>query len=76
MREDIDQAETWYKKSLEIHMARGSLTGLARPLYALGLLAEDRGRHEEALERTVECVGLFDEFPHPSTDSAAKLLAR
>lgn len=42
----------------------------------LGLLAEARGQDPEALEWTVRCVALFDDFPHPATGPAPQDLAR
>jgi len=42
----------------------------------LGLLAEARQQSHHALEWTVRCVSLFDQFPHPATGPGPGHLAR
>ena len=38
---------------------------MASSYHQLGLLAEERGSPSQALEWMVQCVALFDEYPHP-----------
>ena len=75
-RGDLQAADKWYTKSLKIEEALGNRPGMALTYGQLGLLAEKRGSKEQALEWTVRCVSLFPEFPHPSTRSGPRLLAR
>lgn len=42
----------------------------------LGLLAEARHQPGQALDWTVRCVTLFDQFPHPATGPGPRHLAR
>jgi hypothetical protein len=41
-----------------------------------GLLAEARQQPDHALDWTVRCVTLFDQFPHPLTGPGPRHLAR
>jgi hypothetical protein len=75
-RGQLDDAERWYKKSLEIKEALGNRPGMALTLGQLGLLAEQRGNKVEALDWTIRCVALFDEFPHPMTGPGPLHLVR
>jgi hypothetical protein len=43
------------------------LSGMALSFVRLSQLAEQRGESRQALEWTVRCVTLFDDFPHPLT---------
>jgi tetratricopeptide (TPR) repeat protein len=72
----LDQAEDWYRQSLTINEELGNRPGMALSYGQLGLLAEKRGRPSEALTWMVRCVALFDEFPHPATDTGPEHLAR
>ena len=42
----------------------------------LGLIAEARGQSPLALQWTIRCVTLFDQFPHPMTGTGPTALAR
>ena len=42
----------------------------------LGLLAEVQGNINAALDWTVRCVALFEQFPHPATGPGPSHLAR
>jgi hypothetical protein len=75
-RGDLDSAENWYRKSLEINEALGNRRGLATSYGRLGLLSEQRGDMNTALDWIVRCVALFDEFPHPSAGPGPAYLAR
>ena len=66
-RGHLDDAKNWYHQSLTIKEELGNRPGLAVTYGQLGRLAERHGEPREALERTVQCVALFDEFPHPLT---------
>ncbi|TPW00459.1 MAG: hypothetical protein USCAAHI_00086 [Beijerinckiaceae bacterium] len=43
LRRDLDAAEGWYRKSLEINEALGNRPGLASSYHQLGMVAQDRG---------------------------------
>ncbi|MBI2901199.1 MAG: tetratricopeptide repeat protein, partial [Planctomycetes bacterium] len=43
-----DEAEAWYKKSLEIKESLGDRSGMGNTYGQLGILAQDRGKHDEA----------------------------
>jgi hypothetical protein len=75
-RGHLDDAQNWYRKSLTIKEELGNRPGMALSFGQLGLLAEDRGRPEQAMEWTIRCVALFDEFPHPATEPGPTHLAR
>jgi len=47
-RGDLDQAEDWYKKSLEIEEALGNRPGMANSYGQLGILAQRRGDLDQA----------------------------
>ncbi|WP_321339464.1 tetratricopeptide repeat protein [uncultured Cohaesibacter sp.] len=47
-RGDLDAAETWYKKSLEIREALGNRPGMASSYHQLGRVAQDRGNLDTA----------------------------
>jgi tetratricopeptide (TPR) repeat protein len=75
-RGDLDSAQTWYQKSLEIEEALGNRPGMALTYGQMGLLSEERQNKGEALDWTVKCVGLFSEFPHPATGPGPNHLVR
>jgi hypothetical protein len=75
-RGDLAAAEQWYQKSLAIKEALGDRPGLAMTYGQLGLLAELRGDVAGALDRMVQCVALFSEFPHPATGPGPRHLIR
>ena len=66
-RGQLEQAEQWYQKSLEITEALGNRPGMASTYGQLGLLSEKRQDFGAALDWIVRCVALFEEFPHPAT---------
>jgi tetratricopeptide (TPR) repeat protein len=76
IRGQLDEAEDWYRKSLTIEEDIGSPPGLARSYGQLGLLAENQGHPEETLKWMVQCVALFEQFPHPSTGPGPTHLKR
>ena len=76
LRGHLKSAEDWCRKSLAIKEEVGNRPGMAISYGQLGLLAERRGEVKEALKWTMRCVGLFDEFPHPSTGPGPVHLAR
>ncbi|MFF3714193.1 tetratricopeptide repeat protein [Streptomyces phaeochromogenes] len=76
MRGHLDEAEDWYRQSLTIEGDVGSPPGMARSYGQLGLLAEKRRQPEEALKWMVQCVSLFEQFPHPSTGPGPAHLKR
>jgi hypothetical protein len=49
---------------------------MARSYCQFGLLAAACDKPAEALQWTVRCVALFDEFPHPATGPGPDHLAR
>ena len=76
LRGRLDEAEDWYRKSLTIKEELSDRPGLALSYEQLGLLAEDRGQFPLALEWNIQCVTLFDQFPHPMTGTGPDALAR
>ncbi|MCX4671509.1 tetratricopeptide repeat protein [Streptomyces sp. NBC_01381] len=72
----LDEAEEWYRKSLTIEEELHNRPGMAASYGQLGHLAEARGQHSAALEWTVQCVALFEEFPHPATGPGPHHLSR
>ena len=54
----------------------GDRPGMALTYGQLGLLAEARQQPAIALEQTVRCVALFDQFPHPATGPGPYHLVR
>jgi hypothetical protein len=75
-RGHLDQAETWYHKSLTIEEHLNNQPGMATSFGQLGLLEERRGQADDALSWMVRCVSLFTDFPHPSTGPGPGHLAR
>jgi tetratricopeptide (TPR) repeat protein len=73
---DRDAAEQWYRKSLAISEALKDRPCMAATYGQLGLLAEQRGDVAAALDWTVRCVALFEEFPHPATRNGPHHLVR
>ncbi|MGH3940602.1 MAG: tetratricopeptide repeat protein [Pseudonocardiaceae bacterium] len=71
----LEDAERRYRQSLTIEEELGNRPGMATSFGQLGLLSETRERPEEAMEWTVRCVTLFDEFPHPMTGPGPAHLA-
>jgi tetratricopeptide (TPR) repeat protein len=67
-------AERWCHKSLAIEESLGRRPGMALSYLQLGILAEERGELREALNWNVRCVALFEEFPHPLTESGPNRL--
>jgi tetratricopeptide (TPR) repeat protein len=76
MRGHLKEAEDWYRQALTTNDDLDNKPAMATTYGQLGVLAKRRGRDEEALEWTVRCVALFDEFPHSSTRPEPKHLAR
>jgi tetratricopeptide (TPR) repeat protein len=76
VRGNLDDAEDCYCESLTIQKELGNLPGMARIYVQVGLMAEARGRLEEAMEWIVRCVALFDEFPHQATATGPVHLVR
>ena len=72
----LDEAEDWYRKSLTIKEDLGDRPGMAMTYGQLGLLAEARHQPGQALDLTVRCVTMFDQFPHPATGPGPGHLAR
>jgi tetratricopeptide (TPR) repeat protein len=72
----LDEAADWYARSLAIFEELGDRPGMAASYGQLGLLAEEQGSSGQALEWVVRSVALFHDFPHPSTRSAPRHLAR
>jgi len=72
----VDEAEDWYRKSLAISEDVGDRPGMAITYAQLGRLAEDRGQAPLALQWNIRCVTLFDQFPHPITETGSSALAR
>ena len=72
---DVAGAEGWFRRSLEIAEALGDRPGMASIYCNLGVLAETRQQPETALDWTVRCVALFEEFPHPLTGLGPSNLA-
>ena len=75
-RGELDRAEEWYRHALTIDERLGNRLGMALTYGQLGLVAETRQQPAIALEQTVRCVALFDQFPHPSTGQGPRHLAR
>ncbi len=61
----LGDAETWYRKSLEINEALGNWPGMAKTYGQLGLLAEARGDGAAALQWMIRCITLFDKLTPP-----------
>jgi tetratricopeptide (TPR) repeat protein len=76
LRGRLDDAEDWYRCSLTIEEELGNRPGMALTYGQLGLLAEARGNAGQALRLMVQCVALFDAFPHPATGPAPGHLVR
>jgi hypothetical protein len=72
----LDEAEDWYRKSLTIKEEFGNRPGMALTYAQLGLLAEAWARAPLALQWTIRCVTLFDQFPSPMTGTGPTALAR
>ena len=72
----LDEAGDWFRKALTINEELGNRPGMALTYAQLGLLAEERGQHPLALEWNIQCVTLFDQFPHPMTGTGPAALAR
>jgi Tfp pilus assembly protein PilF len=75
-RGELDRAEDWYRHALTIEEQLGDRPAMAMTYGQLGLLAEARQQLAIALEQTVRCVALFDQFPHPATGPGPYHLAR
>jgi tetratricopeptide (TPR) repeat protein len=76
LRGQLEEADDWYRKSLAIKEILGGQPRLARTYGQLGLLAEERQQLGQALDWTVQCVALFEQFPHPATEPGPRHLAR
>lgn len=72
----LDEAEDWYRQSLTIKEELGDRPGMTATYHQLGLLAEARDQAPLALAWNVQCVALFDQFPHPATGHGPEHLAR
>jgi hypothetical protein len=75
-RGQLDDAETWYRRSLAFREELGDGPGMAKTYGQLGLLAEARRQPGQALDWMIRCVTVFDQFPHPLTEPGPKHLAR
>ena len=69
-------AEDWYRRSLAISEELDNHLYMAGTMGQVGLLAEERGRLQEALVWMIRSVVLFDTFPHPATGPVPQHLAR
>jgi hypothetical protein len=76
IRGDLDSAEDWYRQALTIEEQLGDRPKTAMTYGQLGLLAEAKRQPAAALEFTVRCVALFDQFPHPATGPGPDHLVR
>ncbi|MEV6002567.1 tetratricopeptide repeat protein, partial [Streptomyces griseomycini] len=72
----LEEAEDWHRRSLTINEDLNNRPGMAITYGQLGLLAEARHQAREALAWVVQCVALFDQFPHPATGPAPAHLQR
>ncbi len=75
-RPGLDEADDWYRQALTIEENLGERPRMAKTCGQLGLLAEDRHQPGQALDWTVRCVALFEQFPHPATGPGPQHLAR
>lgn len=73
-RSRLDEAEDWYRKSLAILGEIGDRRGMALTYAQLGLLAGDRAQTQLAFEWNIRCVILFEQFPHPMSESGLSAL--
>ncbi|MEU9874860.1 CHAT domain-containing tetratricopeptide repeat protein [Streptomyces phaeochromogenes] len=72
----LEAAENWYRQSLTINEDLDNRPGMATTYGQLGLLSENWQQPEEALKWMVQCVALFEQFPHPSTGPGPDHLKR
>ncbi|MEV2233437.1 tetratricopeptide repeat protein, partial [Streptomyces phaeochromogenes] len=75
-RGQLDEAETLYRQSLTIKEDLGNRPIMASTYGQLGLLAKTQQQPEEALMWMVQCVALFEQFPHPSSGPGPTHLKR
>jgi tetratricopeptide (TPR) repeat protein len=65
-RGDLDTAERWYQRSLEINETLDHRPGLALTFAQLGLLVEQRDGPSAALDWPVRCIAFSRNFhTHP-----------
>ncbi len=69
-------AEQWYLRALAVRTELKDRPGVAVSCGQIALLADQLSQPDSAMEWLVRCVALFEEFPHPATESGPTQLAR
>ena len=75
-RGQLNEADDWYRKSLDISEGLGNHLQMAATYAQLGGLAEARANALQALTWNVRSVTLFGQFPSPLTETGPSALAR
>jgi tetratricopeptide (TPR) repeat protein len=61
-RSNYDQAQDWYKRSLQIEEELGNRENMARAYHQLGVVAQQRGAYDEALDWSKRSLPIFEEL--------------
>jgi len=72
----LEEAEDFYRQSLEIARKVGNRPGEAQTLWAMALLAEQQGDVGLAVERMEKAVGMFEEMGMAEAGRARGVLER